>query len=85
MNQAGIGEHICGVLCGRMTPDQTQIVRRRAVVDTQLFINFLTWFVKEYGHPGYQNTTVQEECPEPLFVEDQETNNNTDKSVNVNM
>jgi hypothetical protein len=41
--------------------------------------------VKESGHPGYQKTNVPEECPQPLFVEDQETINNTDKSVNVNV
>jgi hypothetical protein len=58
LNQAGIGEHIYYVLCDRMTPDQKQIVRRRAVVDTQLFIDILTWFVKESGHPGFQNTTI---------------------------
>jgi hypothetical protein len=83
--QAGIGEHIYYVLCGRMIPAQKQIVHRRAVVDTQLFIDILTWFVKESGHPGFQNTTVPEECPKPLIVEDQETANNTDKSVNVNV
>jgi hypothetical protein len=81
LNQAGISEHIYCILCGRMTPDQKQIVRRRAVVDTQLFIDILTWFVKESGHPGFQNTTTPETCPKPLFVEDQETTNNTDKSV----
>jgi hypothetical protein len=85
LNQAGIGEHIYCVLCGRMTPDQKQIVRMRTVVDTQLFIDILTWFVNESGHPGYQNTTIPEKCPQPLFVEDKETNNNTDESVNVNM
>jgi hypothetical protein len=67
-----------------MTPDQKQIVRRRAVVDTQLFIDILTWFEKESGHTGYQKTTVPE-GPQPLVVDDQETNNNTDKSVNVNV
>ncbi len=41
--------------------------------------------MKESGHPGYQKTTVPKECPQPLFVEDQETNNNTDKSVDVNV
>ncbi len=50
LNQAGIGEHIYCVLCGRMTPDQKQIVCKRAIVDTQLFIDILTWFVKESGH-----------------------------------
>ena len=85
LNQAGIGKHIYCVLCGRMAPDQKQLVCRRAVVDTQLFIDLLTWFVNESGHPGYQNITIPKECPQPLFVEDQETNNNTDESVNVNM
>jgi hypothetical protein len=81
--QADISKHIYPVLCGRMTPDQKQIVCRRAVVNTQLFIDILTWFVKESGHPGYQKTTVLEECPKPLSIKDQETNNNKDKSVNV--
>jgi hypothetical protein len=67
LNQAGISGHIRCVLCGGMTPDQQQIVRRRAVVFTQLFIDISTWFVKESGHPGYQKTTVPEECPQPLL------------------
>jgi hypothetical protein len=54
-------------LCGRMTPDQKQIVCRRAVVDTQLFIDILTLFVKEIGHPGFQNTTVLEVCSKSFF------------------
>jgi hypothetical protein len=41
--------------------------------------------VNESGHPGYQNITIPEKFPQPLFVEDKETNNNTDESVNVNM
>ncbi len=68
-----------------MTHDQQQIVSRRAVVDTQLFIYILTWFVNKSGHPGFQNTTIPGECPKPVFVEDQETANNTDKSINVNV
>ncbi len=53
LNQAGIGEHIYCVLCGRMTPDQKQIVRKRSSIDTQLYIDIISWFVKESGHPGY--------------------------------
>ncbi len=30
LNQGVIGEHIYCVLCGRMTPDQKQIVRKRS-------------------------------------------------------
>jgi hypothetical protein len=85
LNQAGIGEHIYVVLCGRMTTEQKQMVRTRAVVNTQLFIDILTWFVTKSGHKGYENITTPEKCPQPVFIEDQETTNNTDKSVDVNV
>jgi hypothetical protein len=79
LNQAGIGKHIYCVLCGKMTPDQKQIVCKRSRVDTQLYIDILAWFVKESGHPCYLNTSVPEDCSQPLLVEDIPTNNNTDK------
>jgi hypothetical protein len=82
LNQAGIGEHIYCVLCGSMTPDQNQIVRKRSRVDTQLYIDILTWFVKDSGHPGYLNTSIPEDCPQPLLVEDIQTKNNTDDPTN---
>jgi hypothetical protein len=76
------------VLCRRMTPDQKQIVRKRSRVDTQLYIDILTWFVKESGHPGYLNTSIPEDCPQPLLIEDIPTKNNTEdptkKTVEAN-
>ena len=83
LNQQGIGEHIYCVLCGRMTPDQKQLVRTRAKVDTQLFIDVITWFIQESGHPGYYKVSVPKDCPQPLLVEDPETRNNTDDPANV--
>jgi len=82
LNQQGISEHIYCVLCGRMTPDQKQIVRTRAKVDTQLFIDVMTWFIKESGHPGYKETLIPQNCTQPTFIEDSETGNNTDHPVN---
>jgi hypothetical protein len=81
LNQAGIGEHIYCVLCGRMTPDQKQIVRKRSRVDTQLYIDILSWFVKESGHLGYLNTSIPEDCPQSLLVDDIPTKNNTDETA----
>ncbi len=73
---------------GRMTPDQNQIDRKRSQIDTQLYIDILTWCVKESGHPGYLNTSIPEDCPQPLLVEDNPTKNNTDdpsdKTVEAN-
>jgi hypothetical protein len=51
LNEADLGEHIYCVLCGRMTPNQKQIVRKRSKVNTQLFIDVITWFIQESGHP----------------------------------
>jgi hypothetical protein len=82
LNQGGICKHIYCGLCGRMIPDQKQIVRKRSRVDTQLYIDILTWFVKESCHPGYLNTSIPEECPHPLLVEDIPTKNNTDNPAN---
>ncbi len=70
LNQAGIGKHIYCVLCGRMTPDQKQIVCKRSRVDTQLYIDILTWFVRESDHQGYLNSSIPEDCPQSFLVED---------------
>jgi hypothetical protein len=51
-------------------------------VDTQLFIDVLTWFVKESGHPGYTNTSILEDCLKPLLVKDPEARNNTNDPTN---
>jgi hypothetical protein len=82
LNQAGIGERIYCFLCGRMTPVQKQIVCKRSKVDTQLFIDVLTWFVKESGNSRYAKTSIPEDCPQPLFVKDPEARNNTDDPTN---
>jgi hypothetical protein len=38
--------------------------------------------VKESGHPGYLNTSIPEDCPQPILVEDISTRNSTDDSAN---
>ncbi len=85
LNQQGISKHIYCVLCGRMTPDQKQIVCTRSKVNTQLFIDVMTWFIQESGHPGYNNTSIPKDCPQPLLIEDSETRNNTDCPVNESL
>jgi hypothetical protein len=85
LNQAGIGKHIYCVLCRRMTPDQKHIFLKRSKVDTQLFIDVMTRFVKESGHPGYNKTSIPENCPQPLLIKDFKTKNNTDRPVNESL
>ncbi len=85
LNQQGIGEHIYCVLCGRMTPNQKQIVRKWSKVNTQFFIDVMTWFILESGHPGYNKTSIPEDCPQPLLIKDSKTRNNTDHPVNKSL
>ncbi len=54
-------------------------------VDTQLFIDVITWFIQESGHPGYNKISIPKDCPQPLLVEDPETRNNTDDPANVTL
>ncbi len=68
-----------------MTPDQKRIVREWSTLDTGLFIDIMTWFVQKSGHSGFKDISIPEECPQPLLVEDRETNNNTDFSINKNV
>ncbi len=85
LNEADLGEHIYCVLCGRMTPNQKQIVRKRSKVDTQLYIDVITWIIQESGHPGYNKTSIPKDCPQPLLVEDPETRNNTDDPADATL
>jgi hypothetical protein len=68
-----------------MTPDQKRIVREWSTLDTQLFIDIITWLVQKSGHPGVKDTSIPKECHQPLLVEDRETNNNTNISININV
>ena len=52
-------------------------------VDTQLYIDVITWFIQESGHPGYNKTSIPKDCPQTLLVEDPETRNNTDDPANA--
>ena len=38
-----------------MTPAQKNIVRRQAEMDADVFLDLLTWFIKESGHKGYKD------------------------------
>jgi len=50
-----------------------------------LFIDVITWFIQESGHPGYNKISIPKDCPQPLLVEDPETRNNTDDPANAKL
>jgi hypothetical protein len=85
LTKSRFGDNIYCVFCGRMTPDQNIIVSKRSKVNTQLFIDIMTWFVQESSHPGFKDIPIPEKCLQPLLTEDEETKNNTDYAFNKNV
>eukprot|EP00986_Skeletonema_menzelii_P013820 scaffold8448_cov188-Skeletonema_menzelii.AAC.1 len=80
--KTGANPLVYAILCGRMTPKQKEIVKKRVRLDTSTMTKLLEWFVRESGHTGYKDVTPPTDCPQPTIVVDEETNNNTDQEQN---
>ena len=70
-------QNIYCVLSGHMTPSQKQIARSKCMVDTALYTKIARWFINESGHEGFKDIPEPDDCPQPLIIEDEETQNNT--------
>ena len=68
------------VMCGRFTPDQRTLARKRARVDTQEFMKLYTWLrdnnINFVSHPD------DPQCPTPIIIEEKDNKNSIDESVN---
>ena len=62
-----------------MTPKQKWIVRRKAMLDTGIYLDLLCWFITESGHGGYAGMDVPEQCPELQLIKERDTVHNTDE------
>ena len=82
---SGPNPFIYCVMCGRMTPQQKNIARDRVVLDTRKLMEVLTWFIRDSGHKGFENTTPPDECPVPSFIEEPNTTHNTDDEIDPNV
>ena len=78
----GVAQNMYVMLCGQMTPGQRIIVRNCAQIDTEVYRDVLNYFIIESGHPGYAGLAMPENFPSPVFVEDKETENITDRELN---
>ncbi len=56
-SNSGPNPFIYCVMYGRMTPQQKNIARDRVVLDTRKLMEVLTWFIRDSGHKGFENTT----------------------------
>ena len=76
------GQHVYTMMCGRMTPAQKQMVRQRFTINAKRYTVMLNRYINELGHPGYADFVPSNECPEPKFLTNKDTPNNTDDPVN---
>jgi hypothetical protein len=78
----GVTQDMFVMLCGQMTLAQRKIAQKRAQLDTEIYRSVLNHFIKESGHLGYAWFAMPENFPSQVFVEDKETENNTDREMN---
>ena len=81
LDPEGVGKTIFCMICGRMTPKQKEIVRKRTAIDTKMYMDLLSWFIQN-GHPGYEDLPLPQDIPSPIVIEDKDSTNNTDSAVN---
>ena len=82
LDPEGVGKTIFAMICGRMTPGQKEMVRRRTTINTKVYMDLLSWFIQDSGHPGYKGLPLPEDIQSPKLIEDRESTNNSDTSVN---
>lgn len=59
----GANDHILSVMAGRCTPKQKEIARKQARLDTELYIDLMTWFFVSSGHSGFEDVTPTKKFP----------------------
>ena len=77
----GLAKDIYVMLCGRFTPEQRRIVSNRVMMDTELYMDIVKYFIEESGHPGYDGMPLVKDFPSPVFIADNANENNTDISI----
>jgi hypothetical protein len=75
-------QQIYVMFAGRMTPSQRRRVTKECTVDTDIYNKLAVWFTQCSGHRGFANVRIPEECPQPIIIGNEETENNTDTPVN---
>ena len=79
MRESGSQKDVYVMLCGRMTPSQREIAKKKCEMDSEKYIKLLTWLIQH--HPSYKDMTPPEEAPSPVPLGGfTRTENNTDES-----
>ena len=64
------------MLCGRMTPTQRELAKRKCKLDSEKYMKLLNWLIQ--NHPSYSDVIPPEQAPSPDLVSGfSSTQNNT--------
>ena len=78
MIQSGTLPDMYVMICGRVTPNQRDIIKRRVSIDVDEYKAILNWLIE--NHPSYDGTETPDSCPQSVLVGGfDEHTNNTDK------
>ena len=67
------------MICGRVTPSQRDIIKRRCDINTEDYKVIMNWLIDKY--PPYDGMQMPEPYPQPIIIGGfNETINNTDQS-----
>ena len=78
--QSGGSPDMYVMICGRVTPAQRDIIKRRVLINAEDYKTILNWLID--NHPSYNGMQRPESCPQPILVSGfNEETNNTDESV----
>ena len=79
MLQSGISPDMYVMICGRATPAQRDIIRKRCTINVEHYISLFGWLIQ--NHPSYSGMEIPQTCPQPTFIGGfSDTINNTDES-----
>ena len=77
--KSGTPPDIYVMICGRVTPAQRDIIKKRFTINTEQHKAIMNWLI--YNHPSYSGMQKPESCPQPIVIGGfNETTNNTNKS-----
>ena len=76
--KSGAPPDIYVMICGRVTPAQRDIIKKRCTINTQHYKIIMNWLI--YNHPSYHGMERPESCPQPIVIGGfNKATNNTDQ------
>ena len=82
--KSGVPPDIYVMICGRVTPSQREIIKKRCTINTSAYKALMNWLID--NHPSYSGMERPQCAPQPIVLGGfEETQNNTDESNDENI